>query len=254
MKKLLFIRIKTIVSLVGMFSCYCSILNAQELYPSVKLGSQEWMISNLSIVTFRNGDTIPLAKTAEEWEKAGENGQPAWCYYDNNTLNGEKFGKLYNWYAVNDSRGLAPIGWHIANDKEWKQLSDYIGGEKLAGKKLKSSAGWNTYKGKGTCKNCEKWGAEYKAGNSCNVCKDKRQTSGIFPGDGTDEFGFRSLAAGYRFGDGYFSKIGEFAGWWTATDAATHYTWSRTLVSKSAQLYRTFYDKEDGLSVRCIKD
>ena len=226
----------------------------QTIIPSVKIGNQEWMNENLSLVTFRNGDTIPLAKTNEEWEAAGENAQPAWCYYENKTENGTLFGKLYNWYAVNDQRGLAPAGWHIATDKEWKTLSDFIGGEKTAGKKLKSKNKWLEYKGKDVCNTCETWSTEYRAGNSCAACKDKRQTTGMFAGTGTDEFGFNALPGGYRFGDGYFSKIGEFCGWWTSTDGAVHYTWARSVISKGKNLYRTFYDKEDGLFVRCVKD
>lgn len=66
----------------------------------VKVGDQIWMGRNLDVSTFRNGDPIPYAETDEEWEEAGENGEPAWCYYDNDPENGEKYGKLYNWYAV----------------------------------------------------------------------------------------------------------------------------------------------------------
>ena len=86
---------------------------------TITIGTQVWMTKNLDVATFRNGDPIPQAKTDEEWEKAGENQQPAWCYYDNDPANGAKYGKLYNWYAVNDSRGLAPVGYHIPSDAEW---------------------------------------------------------------------------------------------------------------------------------------
>lgn len=75
---------------------------------TVTIGTQVWRTKNLDVATFRNGDSIPQAKTNEEWEKAAENQQPAWCYYNNDPANGAKYGKLYNWYAVNDSRGLAP--------------------------------------------------------------------------------------------------------------------------------------------------
>lgn len=71
----------------------------------VKIGDQIWMTRNLNVDKFCNGDPIPETKTNEEWIKAGENGKPAWCYYDNDPANGEKYGKLYNWYAVNDPRG-----------------------------------------------------------------------------------------------------------------------------------------------------
>ncbi|MFM7765029.1 MAG: FISUMP domain-containing protein, partial [Sphingomonadales bacterium] len=79
----------------------------------VTIGKQVWMTKNLDVDKFRDGSSIPEAKTDEEWKKAGKNKQPAWCYYNNDPANGAKYGKLYNWYAVNDSRGLAPVGYHI---------------------------------------------------------------------------------------------------------------------------------------------
>lgn len=84
----------------------------------VRIGSQVWTTTNLNVVTFRNGDTIPEAKSEKDWETAGYNKQPAWCYNENNAGYGVKYGKLYNWYAVNDPRGLAPNGWHIPSDAE----------------------------------------------------------------------------------------------------------------------------------------
>ena len=98
---------------------------------TVTIGSQVWMTKNLSVDKFRNGDPIPQAKSEEEWKVAIENKQPAWCYYDNNPANGVKWGKLYNWYAVHDSRGLAPKGYHIPTDSEWttiiKQGKGFLG-------------------------------------------------------------------------------------------------------------------------------
>jgi uncharacterized protein (TIGR02145 family) len=92
---------------------------------------------------FRNGDPIPYIESNEEWVKAGENKQPAWCYYDNDPANGAKYGKLYNWYAVNDPRGLCPVGWHVPSDKEWTKLIDYLGGESNGSVKMKSLSGFS---------------------------------------------------------------------------------------------------------------
>jgi hypothetical protein len=92
-------------------------------YESVRIGDQLWMTRNLDVDRFRNGDLIPHVKSDEEWIKAGENGQPAWCYYDNDPKNGKKYGKLYNWFAVNDPRGLAPKSWHVPTDEEWTEYS-----------------------------------------------------------------------------------------------------------------------------------
>jgi uncharacterized protein (TIGR02145 family) len=95
--------------------------------PVTKIGDQVWRNNNLDADTFRNGDTIPHAKTAAEWREAAEKEEPAWCYYNNMNLEGRPIGKLYNWYAVNDSRGLAPIGWKIPSVKDWMILYNYRG-------------------------------------------------------------------------------------------------------------------------------
>lgn len=88
----------------------------------VTIGQQVWQAENLNYTTFRNGDIISEAKTDAEWKKAGIEGKPAWCYYDNNPSNETKYGKLYNWFAVNDPRGLAPIGWHVASNDDFNTL------------------------------------------------------------------------------------------------------------------------------------
>jgi uncharacterized protein (TIGR02145 family) len=80
---------------------------------TIKIGKQTWMAENLNVDKFRNGDLIPHIQDPEEWEQAGKNQQPAWCYYENDPENGNIYGKLYNWYAVNDPRGLAPEGFHV---------------------------------------------------------------------------------------------------------------------------------------------
>jgi uncharacterized protein (TIGR02145 family) len=95
---------------------------------TTKIGNQEWMTRNLDVDRFRNGDLIPQAQSVEAWKEAGENRQPAWCYYDNNPENGKIYGKLYNWYAVNDPRGLCPEGWHVPTFKEWSVLRSNVGG------------------------------------------------------------------------------------------------------------------------------
>ncbi len=91
-----------------------------------ELGTQVWGTENLNVDRFRNGDIIPEAKTNAEWEKALVHRKPAWCYYKNESENSIKAGKIYNWYAVNDSRGLAPLGWHVPSFAEWNILNDYL--------------------------------------------------------------------------------------------------------------------------------
>ena len=185
---------------------------------TVTIGSQTWTVLNLDVATFRNGDPITQAKTNEDWEAAGVNKQPAWCYYDNDPKNGTKYGKLYNWYAVNDSRGLAPAGYHIPTDEEWTLLSTFLGGEDVAGKKMKSTSGWND------------------------------------DGNGTNSSGFSGLPGGYRFYDGDFSAVGLFGYWWGASEYDGSDAWSRELYDSYSGLGRSYDSQSYGFSVRCLRD
>jgi uncharacterized protein (TIGR02145 family) len=100
---------------------------------TVFIGTQEWMTKNLEVTTFRNGDSIPQAKSEKEWVNAGNKQQPAWCYYLNDPVNGVKYGIIYNWWAVNDPRGLAPKGWRIPNDEDFSTLlANYQNNRELA--------------------------------------------------------------------------------------------------------------------------
>ncbi len=111
-------------------------------FKTVIIGSQDWMGQNLAVSTFRNGDTIPQAKSSEEWLTAGKTKSPAWCYHGNNPKNDDKYGKLYNWYAVQDQRGLCPTGWHVPTGEEWRKLVAEYGGMSPAFSKLKASDGF----------------------------------------------------------------------------------------------------------------
>jgi uncharacterized protein (TIGR02145 family) len=102
------------------------------------------MAENLNTSRFLNGDIIPEAKTDEEWIKAASNGTPAWCYYNNDPKLGEVYGKLYNWYAITDSRGIAPEGWRIPTDCDYWNLVNALGGKNDAGYKMKSIIGWKS--------------------------------------------------------------------------------------------------------------
>jgi uncharacterized protein (TIGR02145 family) len=107
----------------------------------VTIGKQVWMTENLNVDKFRNGEPIPEAKTIGEWKAYSAANEAAWCYYDNNPINDEKYGRLYNWYAVSDPRGLCPEGWHVPSLEEWSQLTEFLGGVEKAGAKLKSKSG-----------------------------------------------------------------------------------------------------------------
>ena len=113
------------------------LLNERKI-ESVIIGEQEWMKRNLNVSRFRNGDLIPEIQDEEEWERACREKRPAWCYYDNDSETRNAFGKLYNWHAVNDQRGLAPTGWRIPNQQDWDTLIELCGGREKAGGNLKS--------------------------------------------------------------------------------------------------------------------
>ena len=119
------IRVLKIILIWTIASCSETVTKEENL---MQIGRQVWTKKNLDVVTFKNGDTITESKTNEEWEQARFSEKPAWCYFKNDPTNNREFGKLYNWYAVNDPRGLAPVGWHIPSDSEWTELSDNTGG------------------------------------------------------------------------------------------------------------------------------
>jgi uncharacterized protein (TIGR02145 family) len=197
---------------------------------SVTIGSQIWTVENLNIDRFRNGDLIPEAKNVTDWVDAVNFKTPSWCYYDFDPENGIRYGKLFNWYAVNDSRGLAPIGWHIPTEMEWEILSSEIGfNEQGLGLKIKSTSGWNEIYG-GT-------------------------------GDGTNESGFSALPGGMASIYGNFVGIGDEANWWSKTDNnldfAIYYHIRKhsgyTGTEKSVPFKDCRY-KGEGYSIRCIKN
>ena len=201
-------------------------------FDSIKIGNQEWMTRNLDVDRFRNGDLIPHAESNEEWKKAGDNEQPAWCYYDNDPENGKKYGKLYNWFAVNDPRGLAPEGWHVPTAEEWTSLVEFLGGKDIASYKMKSLEGWEESKDK----------------------DDKIQN-----GNGDNSSKFNGLPGGYRNSDGSFFNIRNGAFFWSATENDFNTAWYRSLFISNGNVYRNnfFYiynNKSVGASVRCLRD
>ena len=184
----------------------------------VKIGTQTWTTKNLDVSKFRNGEAIPLAITNAEWELAGQNQQPTWCYYENKGENGTTYGKLYNWYAVNDARGLAPSGYHIPTDAEWTILTDYLGEKKIAGTKMKSTTGWPE------------------------------------EGKGTNTSGLAGLPGAYRSFNGNFDGIGNLGLWWSSSKDNTIAAWVRLLNGATGDVTRISSVEQNGFSVRCLKD
>jgi uncharacterized protein (TIGR02145 family) len=192
------------------------LVNAQG---DVKIGTQIWTSKNLDVSTFRNGEAIPEVKSKEEWAKAYKNKTAAFWYYDYDSKNGKVYGKLYNWYAVNDPRGLAPKGYHIPSDAEWYILTDFLGGRDIAGKKMKSKDGWSN------------------------------------GGNGDNSSGFNGLPGGYCSRNGYFYDITEYGDFWSSSESYTkNFAWNRYLFNNSTKVNRNDYYKYYGLSVRCLRD
>jgi uncharacterized protein (TIGR02145 family) len=111
--------------------------DAENNSATIEIKKEVWSEINLETTTFKNGDLIPQASTNEDWQNAILKRQPAWCYYNNDSMNNRKLGKLYNWYAINDKRGIIPNGWHIPSNEEWKQLII-----NKSAKELKNTSGW----------------------------------------------------------------------------------------------------------------
>jgi uncharacterized protein (TIGR02145 family) len=193
-------------------------LSVRLLKEYVVIGTQKWTNRNLNVSTYRNGVTIPQVTDPTAWAGLTTG---AWCYYDNDPTTEATYGKLYNWYAVNDTinGGLAPLGYHVPTDAEWTTLTDYLGGAEIAGGKMKSTSIWNS----------PNYG-------------------------GTNESGFTGLPGGYRHVDATFSTIGNFGLWWSSTQDFTQAAWFRYLDYNGVYIARDTNYKQDGFSVRLIKD
>lgn len=202
------------------------------IYQTVKIGNQWWMMENLKVTHYNNGDAIPNVTGISEWDGLSSGAQ---CYNNNVGNYVSLYGRLYNWFAVADQRGLAPIGWHVPRDEEWKTLEMYLGMSQAEadnwgfrgtneGSKLKSTSGW------------------YSGGN------------------GTNESGFSALPGESRGSNGYFLLFyAESAWFWSSTEDITYNNnrndaWMRQLTYNNEDINRYSYLKGYGFSIRCVKD
>jgi uncharacterized protein (TIGR02145 family) len=192
------------------------------IYNTVQIGTQCWTQSNLKVSKYRNGDNIPTGLSDAQW---GSTTSGAYAIYNNDAANDALYGKLYNWYAVTDSRGLCPTGWHVPSDGEWTTLTTFLGGESVAGGAMKSTAtqptpgGWNT------------------------------------PNTGaTNSSGFTGLPGGDRRSGGECYDLGVNGYWWSSSVAGWGLAWARNLNCSNALAYRNGGYHPDGFSVRCARD
>jgi uncharacterized protein (TIGR02145 family) len=186
-------------------------------YPNVAIGGKIWMQENTAVKFFRNGDAIPYVSWGPTWATLKT---PAWCYYNNDPSSEATYGLLYNWYAVSDPRGFAPEGWHVATDTEWKDMIAFLGGNAVAGGILKAvSPLWNA------------------------------------PNTGaTNSSGFSALPAGSRGNGGTYVNLGRSTAWWTANQYGPNGSWSYYAGHNTSSVTRGGASKQDGYSVRCVKD
>lgn len=185
------------------------------VYHTVKIGTQWWIVENLKTSHFRDGSAIAEIQDNTSWKNAGQSKKAAWCYYDSNAQNNPTYGKLYNWYAVADPRGLCPVGWHVPSDKEFQLLVDYLGGPYVAGGKMKATTLWNA------------------------------------PNTGADNSsGFTALPAGFRKSGGTFGSVGDLSYFWSSTEKGSY----GALLLLYSSVSRNTGPKESGFSVRCVRD
>ncbi len=193
------------------------------IYKTVTIGTQTWMAENLKVSKYSDGTTIPNITDNTQWQK---NTTGAWSYYINDEAHNTKYGKLYNWYAVskttNGNKNVCPTGWHVPTDAEWTVLTDYLGGDSIAGSKMKEVGitSWNTP----------------------NT-------------DATNISLFTGLPGGSRYylGD-YLNGKGHTSYWWSSSESGTYDAWGRSLYSNSSNIFRFFYDQSSGFYIRCLKD
>ncbi len=202
------------------------------VYKTVKIGDQWWLAENLKVTHYRNGDPIPSVTNNNDWENLSTG---AYCVYDNDESYAETYGYLYNWYAVNDSRKIAPEGWHVPTDDEWKMLEIYLG-------MSPSEADEDYWRGSPV--------GSKLAGNA-SLWPD----GDLIDNSAFGKSGFTALPAGFRDDyDGSFSSIGGSALFWSVTETNDKWSWSRHLVFHKSEVERDKDSKERGYSVRLVKD
>ena len=188
------------------------------VYHSVTIGTQIWMLENLKTTKYNNGTSIPLVTDSAAWSNLDT---PGYCWYNNDAANKNTYGALYNWYTVNTGI-LAPTGWHVPTDAEWTILTTYLGGESIAGGKLKETGS-----------------THWRSPNA----------------GATNESGFTALPGGHRDINGAFNVIGDDGYWWSVTEySTTGKVWYRNMDYNYAGVVPVSNNKKNGHSVRCVKN
>ncbi len=186
-------------------------------YHIVQIGTQVWTVENIRTTHYNNGDAIPDVIDSAQWSNLTTAAYSA--YFNNTSYKG--YGCLYNWYAISDSRNLAPVGWHVATDADWQTLVDYLGGENVAGGKLKVT------------------GTGYWLAPNIGA---------------TNTNGFSAFPSGCRNNRATFLYLNNYSFWWSSTSSTINEAFARVITSDAAQIARSSFDKKSGFTVRCVKD
>ncbi len=193
-------------------------------YRTVIIGNQEWMGENLKVTKYNDGTTIPNIKdynlTVLKYDTVG-----GWCYYSNDSTFNAKYGKLYNWYAAspttNGNKNVCPSGWHVPTDGEWTVLTDFLGGEKVAGGKMKEVGTAN-------------WNEPNKGATNISL--------------------FNSIPSGFRSSDSYFYDKGDNLYFWSSLNNSKLTSWARALSFGGEYILKDSIYKSTFVSIRCLKD
>lgn len=198
------------------------------VYHPDTIGEQVWMIENLKTTKYRDGSPIPKVTNNTDW---GSLTKGSYCNFNNDAANGNKYGRLYNWYAVNDIRNIAPEGWHVATNDEWTKLETYVaenpGTSGSLAKSLAAITDWNY------SERTDAIGNDLTKNNSS---------------------GFTALPGGNRTSDGAFGFDGYYGGWWSSTESSNFNAFIRILSYDNILMGKGSYGKNRGYSVRCVKD
>jgi uncharacterized protein (TIGR02145 family) len=226
MKDILRIKILLVITLWSTFS-FSQVKDVEgNEYKTVKIGNQHWMAEDLYTHHYSNGDEITFLNGETEWRTHHATKKPTGALHK---------GYFYNWFAVNDKRGLCPVGWRIPTMEDYAELLDFLGGEKVAGKKMKNEDGWNDFE---------------------DFDKETGESKGqILSGNGTNESGFSALPDGRINSKGKFEVFDfDHSCYWTSTEWNKLFSIAACLYSHADYVNVTFFNKDYGMFVRCIED
>ena len=203
------------------------------IYQTVQIGEQEWMAENLKVTHYNEGSEIPTGYSDSEWDELDDTETGAYAVCNDDLSNPDTYGNIYNWYAVDDSRGVCPVGWHVPTDDEFKELEMFLG---MSQEEADNLGNRGTNEGSKLAGNADLW-------NSGNL----EQNSEF----GTS--GFTGLPGGDRGTYGNYTYMGIYGDFWSSTEYSSDIAWYRTLGCDYSEVIRYSTYKQYGFAVRCLK-